>query len=86
MQPVSPQPHDPELARLLSLWPSEIGDDSFEGRLRIIASLRRAIRAERQRGISGSWTYSLPRHAALLQHLDREMASLKMPSRNRPPA
>ncbi|PPD27253.1 MAG: hypothetical protein CTY20_13140 [Hyphomicrobium sp.] len=44
------------------------GPQQFLGRL------RRALRAERQRGIAGHWTYDLSRHAQLRDALDCEEA------------
>ena len=35
------------LGRLLPLWPHELADESPEGRLRVVARLRKALRAER---------------------------------------
>ncbi len=55
-----------DLPGLLALWPWEIDDPSAEGRRRLLALLRRALRLERQRGIAGHWTYDLARHARLL--------------------
>jgi hypothetical protein len=52
--------------RLLPLWPHEVADQSPSGRRRIVALLRRALRAERRRGLAGHWTYDLSRHAQLL--------------------
>lgn len=54
------------LMRLLPLWPHEICDESPAGRRRVLALLRRALRAERKRGLAGHWTYDLSRHAQLL--------------------
>lgn len=54
------------LLRLLPLWPHEISDESPTGRRRVLALLRRALRAERKRGLAGHWTYDLSRHAQLL--------------------
>jgi hypothetical protein len=34
--------------------------------LRVLAKLRRALRAERRRGIAGHWSYDLNRHLGLL--------------------
>lgn len=65
-----------ELQRLLPLWPAEIGDVSPAGRKRLIATLERALRAERRRGLSGHWSYDLGRHAALLRAWRREIAEL----------
>jgi len=36
------------------------------GRKALLKKLHRAMRAERQRGLAGHWTYSLARHAQLL--------------------
>lgn len=41
---------------------------------RLLGRLRRALRAERQRGIAGHWTYDLSRHAQLRNALDCEEA------------
>ncbi len=57
---------DWDLPRLLPLWPGEIVDRTLAGRQRIIARLRQALRAERQRGVGGHWTYDVARHAQLL--------------------
>jgi hypothetical protein len=52
--------------RLLPLWPSEVADRSPEGRRKLLSVLRRALRAERNRGLAGHWAYDLSRHAQLL--------------------
>lgn len=57
---------DVALMRLLPLWPHEVADRSPAGRHRVQALLRRALRAERRRGLAGHWTYDLSRHAQLL--------------------
>ena len=64
------------LCSVLALWPQEIEDDSLAGRLRIVAKLRRALRAERQRGLAGHWTYDLARHAELLRAYKQELRAL----------
>lgn len=56
-----------ELARVLPLWPHELEDDTPEGRWKIVSKLRRALRAERRRGVAGDWTYDLQRHIELLR-------------------
>jgi hypothetical protein len=66
-----------ELSRLLPLWPHEISNLSSAGRRRIIATLEKALRAERCRGIAGHWAYDLARHAALVKNLKSECAALK---------
>lgn len=55
------------LARLLPIGPEEIADESPAARRAILAKLSRALRAERNRGRSGHWTYDLNRHLALSQ-------------------
>lgn len=74
-----------ELQRLLPLWPAELADTSRNGRLRLVAKLEHALKAERRRGRAGHWTYDLARHAALLRAWRRERAALKTckASRNR---
>jgi hypothetical protein len=61
-----------ELPRLVGLWPAELRDMSAEATAKIIALLRKAIRAERRRGQSGHWTYDLTRHLALSEALRAE--------------
>jgi hypothetical protein len=56
-----------ELPRILPLWPHELDDESPRGRQLVLAKLRRALRAERRRGIAGHWTYDLARHVELLR-------------------
>jgi hypothetical protein len=72
-----------ELSRLLPLWPDEIADESPGARRRLVAIMRRALRAERQRGIGGHWTYDLARHAQLLEAYRTELAALKDVERRR---
>lgn len=55
-----------ELAYLLPVWPHERDDTTRAGAMRLVAKLRSALRAERQRGLRGHWAYDLARHAALL--------------------
>jgi hypothetical protein len=59
------------LTRVLALWPHELDDASADGRQHLLARLRRALRAERRRGIAGHWTYDLARHVEL-PHLYRQ--------------
>ena len=55
------------LQRLLPLAPEDLLDESVPARRRILARLGRALRAERNRGRAGHWTYDLNRHIALSQ-------------------
>ena len=64
-----------ELPRILPLWPHELADQSTQGRARVLAKLRRALRAERRRGIAGHWTYDLGRHVELLRVYRLELAA-----------
>jgi hypothetical protein len=56
-----------DLPKLVPLWPREIAAMSIADHARLLAKLRRALRAERQRGIGGHWSYDLARHAQLLR-------------------
>ena len=64
------------LPKVLPLWPHELDDTSLEERRRVLARLRRALRAERRRGLAGHWTYDLARHVALLRVYRAELAAL----------
>jgi len=55
-----------DLPRLLALWPYEIGDRTPAGAQRVLAKLRRALRAERRRARANHWSYDLNRHLGLL--------------------
>ena len=58
---------DRHLPRVIPVGPDEIADVSPGGRTAILRKLARALRAERNRGRSGHWTYDLNRHIALRQ-------------------
>jgi hypothetical protein len=64
------------LARVLPVGPDEIADVSANGRRAILRRLARALRAERNRGRAGHWTYDLNRHIALAQAYAAERAAL----------
>jgi hypothetical protein len=66
-----------DLAKLIPLWPREIEDQSQKGALHILAKLRRALRAERTRGLAGHWSYDLNRHLGLLSAFKAELASYR---------
>jgi len=55
------------LPRVLPIGPGEIADESPAARRAIVRRLARALRAERNRGRAGHWTYDLNRHIALAQ-------------------
>jgi hypothetical protein len=67
------------LGRLVPLWPSEIEDRSAAGRQRLLVALRKALRSERQRGLSGHWTYDLARHRSLLEAYRAEASAAITP-------
>jgi hypothetical protein len=66
-----------DLPCLLPLWPRELADFTAGGTLRILARLRRALRAERRRARAGHWSYELNRHIALLAAYKGEIAFLR---------
>jgi hypothetical protein len=51
-------------------------DESAPARRRVVERLRRALRAERRRGVAGHWTYDLARHVELLRLYRLELAAL----------
>jgi len=64
-----------DLPKLLPLWEWELKTPSEAEHARLLARLRRALRAERQRGLGGHWTYDLARHAQLLRAYRAEVAA-----------
>jgi len=64
---VEPYDRARHLSRLIPLALERLADGSPENRRRIIAALARALRAERNRGRAGHWTYDLNRHIGLKQ-------------------
>jgi hypothetical protein len=72
------------LAGLIGLWPHELEDYSHPGTSRIVALLRKALRAERNRGKSGHWAYDLNRHQALSTALKAERTRLTILERGLP--
>jgi hypothetical protein len=64
-----------DLPKLLPLWEWELATPSAAEHARLLARLRRALRHERQRGLSGDWTYDLARHAQLLRAYRAEVAA-----------
>jgi hypothetical protein len=75
-----------ELPRLLRLWPSDFEDYSYPGTLKVIASLRNALRAERRRARASHWAYDLNRHMGLIAALRAERERLSTLGRCLPPA
>lgn len=76
---VAPRPYDrlQQLPKLIGLWPSELTDASVKGAEKVVALLRKALRAERARGRAGHWTYDLNRHIALAESLKAEEVRLR---------
>lgn len=69
------------LPRLLPVGPEDLaGPEPALGR-RICLMLLRALRAERNRGRAGHWTYSLNRHIGLMQALKAERLALATAAR-----
>jgi hypothetical protein len=75
-----------ELAALLGLWPHELSDRSVAARLALLARVRRALRAERRRGVAGHWAYDLARHANLLKIYREEADEVARLQRGSPTA
>jgi len=67
--------HARDLPKLLPLWEWELETPSEAEHVLLLARLRRALRAERQRGLGGHWTYDLTRHAQLLRAYRAEVAA-----------
>ena len=64
------------LRRLLPVGPDVVADLSVAGRRKVLRMLARALRAERNRGRAGHWTYDLNRHIALAQAYAAERRGL----------
>ena len=64
-----------DLPKLLPLWPLKIVTSKTADHAGLLARLRKALRAERQRGASGHWTYDLARHAQRLRAYRAEAAA-----------
>jgi hypothetical protein len=62
-----------DLPRLLPLWPHETVIATPAAQHALVARLRRALRAERQRGVAGHWAYNLARHADLARAYRAEL-------------
>lgn len=73
---VEPYDRVRHLPRVLPVGPDEVADTSASGRRAIVRRLARALRAERNRGRAGHWTYDLNRHVALFQAYASERAAL----------
>jgi hypothetical protein len=58
---------DRHLPRLIPMEPKDMQDHRPEMRRAILSRLARALRAERNRGRAGHWTYDLNRHIGLRQ-------------------
>lgn len=83
---VDPRAYDRarDLPKLLPLWPLEIVTSKTADHAGLLARLRKALRAERQRGVNGHWTYDLARHAQLLRAYRAEAAAyLRTTARSR---
>jgi hypothetical protein len=63
---------DRHLPRLIPIGPAELADQRPEARRAVLARLARALRAERNRGRAGHWTYDLNRHIGLKQAYEAE--------------
>jgi hypothetical protein len=64
-----------DLPRLLPMWPGELAAMDRAQHARLLTKLRKALRAERQRGLGAHWTYDVARHAQLLRAYRAEAAA-----------
>ncbi len=64
------------LWRLLPACASELPGEEPDATQQIVQEIENALRLERQRGKTGSWTYDLNRHLALAQACRAERAHL----------
>lgn len=82
-QPAQPKPkgsdaaylRSRDLPKLVPLWPEDLQTRNSSEHARLLAKLRRALRAERKRGLDGHWSYDLARHAQLLSAYRAEVAA-----------
>lgn len=72
-----------DLPRLLPVFAEEIDASSVPVHARLVGLLRRALRIERRRGLSGDWSYDLARHAHLLEAYRFELDALRTHQRQR---
>jgi hypothetical protein len=63
-----------DLPRLLPLMAHELETATLTQHLALLGLIRRGLRRERQRGVSGHWAYNLTRHAGLLAAYRAERA------------
>ncbi len=73
---IEPYDRGRHLPRLIPVTAAEVEDDTIERHRVIIARLARALRAERNRGRAGHWTYDLNRHIGLKQAFAAEKQRL----------
>lgn len=64
-----------DLPRLMPLFADELTTPTLAAHRRLLDLIRRALRAERNRGIAGAWSYDLARHSALLRAWRAEHAA-----------
>ena len=65
-----------DLPRLVRIWPQEIASDDPLVRRHILRKLAAALRAERQRGLAGHWSYDVARHSQLAVAYRAELCDL----------
>ena len=68
---------DRVLPLLIAVTKDRLGDPSKEAARLIVSQLGAALRAERQRGRNGHWSYSLTRHLALCRAYAAECRRLR---------
>jgi len=78
-EPPREEAHDARtrsLLKLIPLWPGEIVAADAASAHKVVATLERALRAERRRGRAGHWSYDMNRHVALARALREERGRL----------
>ncbi|MEM7620285.1 MAG: hypothetical protein AAF228_07465 [Pseudomonadota bacterium] len=73
----APYVREISLPRLIAIWPSDLKAMSKSKLEKIVNILKKALRAERQKGLVGHWSYNINRHLALLQAYQAEREALK---------
>lgn len=65
-----------DLPRLIRVWPDQLASADPMVRGLILRRIYAALRAERQRGREGHWTYDVARHSQLLSAYRQERARI----------
>lgn len=64
-----------DLPNLMAVFPGEL-EDTIPARRKLLVAIKRALKIERRLGLTGHYSYDLPRHRALLAASKEEEAYL----------